>query len=178
MLRKITLLSVFALLASLSITAQVVAAQGGGIPPRIVQVATRTLLSDAPNGASCPYAMARNWHEAPVAPGTSITRMKVAIGNFHAAGAGGETAPGGTETATCSIEYPAGTFNQFTFSGTTSIDIPPLGMVFSDWNPLSTPIPNGAVSWERLWIHMSSGTFGMSVSVRFWPSVRSVSSQG
>lgn len=56
---------------------------------------------------------------------------------------------GADSTITASIEYPAGTYNQVTWSAATSGTIPNGGTLFSDMITLSTPIPVGAVFWVR-----------------------------
>lgn len=123
----------------------------GSDSSKIRQIATRSILSDTIWGAGGKgaYMMTRNQHEARNAQGKTITAVKVAVGNFYLNGQSGEIGPGVSKTTTCSIEYPAGTFNQCKFSGATFVAVPTGGLVWSDWITLSTPIPSGAIFWER-----------------------------
>lgn len=107
--------------------------------------------SPSSNNGSITTIMSRNYQVA----NDNISQLKLIFANFYAYG---EQNNGGTATVTASVEYPAGTFNQVTFSGgSTSVSISPGSSATSDFITLSTPIPVGAPFWIRTWYSNSSG---------------------
>lgn len=66
-----------------------------------------------------------------------------------------ETGSGGTATFTASVEYPAGTFTQFLFSGSASVVAADLSTVQSDTAIVS--IPKDALFWIRIWCNAVGG---------------------
>ena len=84
----------------------------------------------------------------------NITKLKVALQNFWVNG-GVEAGNGGSTTVTASIEYPAGTFTQLKFSGSSSGTIPSGSLLFSDYATVT--IPSGATFWVREFDNNASG---------------------
>ena len=89
----------------------------------------------------------------------NITSLKLAWSNWINNG----TNPGmaaNVMSIAASIEYPAGTFTQVTFSSATTGVAPALTTLYSDTIPVV--IPNGAQFWVRTW---QTGTLGVVFSV-------------
>lgn len=107
-----------------------------------------TRCNIAASGASFPELMVRSGHFAR----SNITKIKLLLGNYFVNENGGnwaETSNGGPITATASVEYPAGTFNQIKLLGSTPYTLPDLSTVVTDYVTLSVPIPAGAMFWIR-----------------------------
>jgi hypothetical protein len=116
------------------------------------EVATRTGLSFAVSTPSLSTAyMSRTFHYAR----QSLTSLQVVIPNFYVNPGVGETAIGAAATVTASIEYPAGTFTQVKFSGSTSGTIANGSYIVSD--PVSVTIPNGAFFYTRIYFSNPDG---------------------
>lgn len=88
--------------------------------------------------------------------GATVTRIKLVFTNWRA-DATNEVAGYNTIMVAGSFEYPAGTFNQLTFSGAASVSIPVDGIVESDELTLTTPFPNDAQGWARTYVSVSAG---------------------
>lgn len=118
------------------------------------QIATRSWI---PNNffATNKQIMSRTFHYAR----DVISSLQIVIPNFTVVSAAapnmGENGPGATATVTASIEYPAGTFHQATFSGSTSGTIADGGMIVTD--PIAVSIPNGAQFFCRIWYSCAAG---------------------
>ena len=67
----------------------------------------------------------------------------------------GEQSPGANLTLTASVEYPAGTRTQITFSGSASGVAAPLTELTSD--PINVTIPRGAFFWLHIFGQSSAG---------------------
>lgn len=114
------------------------------------QVATRGQLCNFVN-AGAPQAMYRSTHYMR----SSVKGLKLVFGNWYV-DASGEVACPGTATITASIEYPANTFTQVTFSGSTSGSCGSGLTIESDEAKIS--IPNGAPFWIRtFWVNATGG---------------------
>ncbi len=88
-----------------------------------------------------------------------ISSLKIAVANFRLTGSGSsaEQGTGGTMTVTASVEYPAGTFTQITFSGSASGSVASGGLLFSDATAGSLGIPAGATFWVRIFNQNTAG---------------------
>jgi hypothetical protein len=93
--------------------------------------------------ATTGYMMSRSAHIAR----DDITALQLVIPNWVVT-SNAETGPGSSCTVTASVEYPAGTFKQVTFSGATSILIADAAQAISDF--VSVAIPNGATFFVRI----------------------------
>lgn len=102
---------------------------------------------------------------------TDITRLKIGIPNWwvNSSSPFQELGTGGTATVTASIEYPAGTFTQVLFNGSSSGSIPDLTTLVSDW--VSVTIPNNTKFFVRIY-------FVNSVSVIPFSTTNPTSSAG
>ena len=92
------------------------------------------------------YSNSRSAHIAAQA----ITALKI----------GFENPTGASATITASIEYPAGTFTQLKFLGSSSVTMvsgSPRLQCFSDYAAVS--IPSGATFWVREFWHCTGGTY-------------------
>ncbi len=121
------------------------------------QVATRTFIPNTKSGSSN-YANSRTAH---VATQAMTTAPQLAFPGWYVNN-GLDTASVGL-TYTASIEYPAGTFTQVTWSASTSVAV---GAALAN-TPLSdtgitlaTPIPSGATFWVRNFCKVTSGSGG------------------
>jgi lysophospholipase L1-like esterase len=83
-----------------------------------------------------------------------ITSLQVVFPGWYLNGSFNETAPGADITVTASIEYPASTFTQITFSASTSGTIPNGGYLVSD--TVSVTIPADTMLWTRTFLESSS----------------------
>ncbi len=115
------------------------------------QVATRCAISAIfANNAN--QIMNRSKHHAT----ENITALQVAWANWYVAtDTGIETPTGAAATITASIEYPAGTFTQLTFSGSATGTIPDGGTLLSD--RATVTIPQGAAFYVRMFWTNSAG---------------------
>lgn len=112
----------------------------------IGQVATHCFL---PTSFSAPnkQAMSRTRHVAQ----SPICGAQLAFANFQ----GAEIATGAAATITASIEYPAGTFTQVKFGGSTSGSIADGSFIISD--PVAVLIPEGAAFFVRAYYTNTAG---------------------
>lgn len=141
---------------------------GGGGTPYMGVVATRSGGIDDSLATPNKQAMSRNFHLARIGGGNTIKSLKLVFSNYY----GPETPTGAPDTITCSIEYPANTFNQCTFGGLTSSSIPSGGQITSDLITLSVPIPDGAKFWVRQY---RTNTAGVHYSSAFCDVVNDAS---
>lgn len=113
----------------------------------------QTYLAQVATGCGVPNQLhASNlfsYSRAPHYARDDIKALQIVLPNWYVNGSMVETNGGGVGTWTASIEYPAGTFTQVTFSGS------PIGTVAAGANLVSdsvaVAIPNGAKFWTRLW---------------------------
>lgn len=115
----------------------------------------RMIQSNAPDTTN-KYMMARSAHVAT----DNLTSIKLAFSNFYNAGnlATGSIADiglGASATITASVEYPAATFTQVTFSASATGTILDIGILLSDY--LTVNIPFGATFWVRTFWHNTAG---------------------
>jgi hypothetical protein len=113
--------------------------------PYLGQVATRSFIpstSIAPGGNSW---NSRNAHYAR----DNIVALKFIDTNWGVTARVGEFTPGGTQTFTRSVEYPAGTFTQAKYSGSATRIAADGETVVSDWIPVT--IPSGSLFFSRKW---------------------------
>lgn len=92
--------------------------------------------------------------------GAAVTKLRGYWANWRA-GVNGEVAGSNAITIKAAIEYPAGTFQQFTFGGSASGTLAIDETKESDELTLNTPIPAGAQYWVRTYVAVTSG--------QFWP---------
>lgn len=121
----------------------------------LVASRSRMIQSNAPDTTN-KYMMARSAHIAT----ENLSSIKLAFSNFYNAGnlATGSIADiglGASATITASIEYPAATFTQVTFSASATGTISDIGVLFSDYVPVN--IPAGATFWMRTFWHNTAG---------------------
>ena len=107
------------------------------------QVATRCILPISRN-AGIKQCMSRTVHVAR----DRVSRLKIIIPNFYMV-TGVETAAGAATSVTASIEYPAGTYTQITFSGVATGSIADNSILVSDF--CNVTIPQGAKFYTRIW---------------------------
>lgn len=124
---------------------------GNGITPYLGQVATRASMNLNVFGTATTF-MNRTGHIARDA----ITSVQCAWANWYGANGGGYTAPAGTLTVTASVEYPAGTFTQLKWSGSTSVVVASGANPLSDATTIPGGIPNGATFWIRSFLAPSA----------------------
>lgn len=119
-------------------------------------VATRSRISDTAD-LTRTQMMSRSVHIA----SETISRVKIAIPNWYSIGSSpyADTGTGTTASVKASIEYPAGTFNQLKFSGSTTGSIPDKTTLVSDYINLTTVIPAGATFFVRIYFLNSGGIF-------------------
>lgn len=84
----------------------------------------------------------------------ALTSIRFVFGNFTQNN-GPDTGNGSASTITASVEYPAGTFTQLLFGGSTSGTMSSGGIVFSDY--VSVSIPANTIFWSRQFITNASG---------------------
>lgn len=90
----------------------------------------------------------------------NLSSVKIVFGAFFNTGPPSgtpDTGIGAAVTITASVEYPAGTFAQVKFSGSSTGTIPDAGVLFSDYAPVS--IPSGATFWVRNFRTSTGGIF-------------------
>lgn len=90
---------------------------------------------------------------------TAFSQAELILSNATGIDSGG---PGVSSVDTCSIEYPANTFTQCTFSSATSVTIPSGSLATTDLLTLTTPIPNGATFWVRIYHYISNGHIALN----------------
>lgn len=112
------------------------------------QVATKCYIPSAVSTIN-KTATSRSHHIAR----DDISALKIELPNWYWARGttGPETNGGGNITVTASIEYPAGTFTQVLFSGSSSKVIASGASALSD--AVSVSIPNGASFWVRTFVN-------------------------
>lgn len=113
------------------------------------QVATRSSMPNEKAGGGLTQVNARKYHYAR----DNITSLKLIYANWYSQ----EIAIGASATIEASVEYPAGTFNRVTFSGANQGTIPNGGQLVSDLITLSTPIPNGAKFYTKMFQTCATG---------------------
>ena len=123
---------------------------GNNVSPSLLNVATRTGYMAASSNGGLIQSMARTFHFAR----DKITKLKIGIPNWFYSG-NGEGSIGASLTVTASIEYPAGTFTQLTFGGSSSGTIPDATTGYSDF--VNVSIPNGSKFYVRIWRNCSAG---------------------
>lgn len=146
------LLVAFALLLPCVAAAQSRSAPSAGNGPPIYTgaIATRSYVP-TDNTSSNNSLNSRTTHFAR----TDIKSVQIVIPNFYTKGGIPETGIGGPATVTACLEYPAGTYIPFKFSGSTTGTIPNGGILTSD--SLSISIPFGAEFFTRIHILNSAG---------------------
>lgn len=130
----------------------------GTLPTYEGLVASRARFVINTNDATNKFMMSRSGHVATEA----LSSIKFAFANFSLTGAR-EQGNGAASTITASVEYPAGTFTQIKFAGSSSGSIPDADLIFSDFVTVSIPL--GATFWVRSFI---SNTAGLSYNT--WQS--------
>lgn len=126
-------------------------------------VATRGRLNDFySNSVSVAYMQSRTFHVA--TDDISAAELMFTGLYINATNENGVFAIG---DVSASIEYPAGTFNQVTWSGITSGHINN-NLLLSDMITLSVPIPTGATFWVRSLVHWTSGNKPYSTDGQHW----------
>ena len=132
------------------VEARYISQQGGGVPlAKLGFVATGGELPQNSNVTN-KQMMARSFHVAT----TAINAAQLVFPNFVGQK---EVGIGASATVTASIEYPANTFTQVTFGGSTSGTISNGGLLFSDMMTLGTQIPQGAIFWVRAYYTSTAG---------------------
>lgn len=131
--------------------------------PYIGPVATRGRLNDFfGNSTSLNYMQSRTFHVAT----DNISSAQVVFNGLYISG-GNENAAAGVGDITASIEYPAGTFNQLTWSGSPTGHMDGNNLI-SDKIILSTSIPTGSTFWVRSWVHWTSTNKPFSTDGMQW----------
>jgi hypothetical protein len=77
----------------------------------------------------------------------------------------GENSPGSNTSITAALEYPSGTYQQITFSGSATGTITSGSNITSD--RINNPPPKGAAFWIRAWASCSAGAsyhYGINVN--------------
>lgn len=133
-------------------------------------VATRGAVPTA-SSATNKQLMSRTRHYAR----DRITAMQLLFGNIYVPGL--EASGPGSITLTAAIEYPAGTYYQVKWSGSTSVTIAP-----GDIAPLSdnrsVKIPDGGKFWIRTWVTGASGIIYAEVKHIMGEDVSSIAASG
>lgn len=110
---------------------------------------TRGVQNDTTNK----WLMTRSAHIA----AENISALKAVFSNFSTDGGGADFGMGASTTIKASVEYPAGTFTQILFSGSSSGTISNINILFADYVTVSIPI--GATFWIRSLVNNSAGIF-------------------
>jgi hypothetical protein len=120
-------------------------------PDYLGNVATRAAQADS-FGSSNTQLQTRTYHIART--GFAVARIAVQVGTPS-----WEPFQPGTITATCALEYPAGTFNQCKFSGAASgVSSSGQYALVSDPIALAVAVPKGAGFWVRIhWANAGTG---------------------
>lgn len=116
------------------------------------QVATRSAVPTGLIGGNTVYMSRRAMKTR-----QAITSLQALCPNYYVTDPAGlaETGPGAAATITASIEYPAGTFTQIRFGGSTSGNIPNGGSLLTD--ACAVNIPNDTWFWFRAFVNCASG---------------------
>lgn len=122
-------------------------------PTGLRQVATRSYIPTLL--MSNQQCMARTMHVAR----DSITSLQTAYASWIGKASNGEQNTPQNLTIYASVEYPAGTFTQFKWGGSTFSTQLPGANYLSD--ALAVSIPKNATFWMRAYITTSTGTSGM-----------------
>ena len=126
---------------------------GGSAAPTLRLAATHT-RHHATSNLTNKQIMSRSAHDAV----TAIDSLAIMVSGFTLSqSAAGETALGGSQTITASVEYPANTFTQITFGGNASGTVPDGGVLTSDYTTGSLGIPQGATFWIRMFRTSATG---------------------
>lgn len=114
-------------------------------------IATRTGLPTTSFGTN-KYIQNRSGHIATA----NITAIRILVANAFTTDSGGpETTLGASGDYTASIEYPADTFTQITWSASATKTVADGATALSDYVTVSIPL--GATFWVRQWIHNTGG---------------------
>lgn len=119
--------------------------------PYLGCIATHGVIGEAMSAVNN-FFMTRSLHVA----SDSITALQLVFANF-AMNSNGEIPGGTTATYTASIEYPAGTFTQVFFAGSTSGAAVSGALLVSD--PVAVAIPVGASFFVRNYRVHAAGSF-------------------
>lgn len=134
------------------------------LPEYTGPVATRGRLNDFySTSSSLVYMQSRTTHIA-----TDNISVAQVIWNGLYINGPNENAVSATADITGSIEYPAGTFTQLTWSSGTTGHILSGQNLISDQVTLNTPIPEGAQFWVRSWVHWTSANRPYSTDSMDW----------
>jgi hypothetical protein len=126
----------------------IVVGGGGGGTATLRSIATRSQVP-ATFSATNKQFMSRSRHICR----TAVTQLKIAVANFY--GSNTDAAPGADATYTASIEYPAGTFTQVTFSGSATGTVTNGDYLLSDF--VNVTIPQDADFYVRLFYNNTAG---------------------
>lgn len=108
------------------------------------------------NGVTGAIAIQTSRNQYFAHPKGAISNLKLVYAQwYYDIGSFVETTVGNSSTITASVEYPAGTFTQVTFSGSPSASIADGGLLTSDI--ANVTIPAGAEFWVRT-CHVPDGT--------------------
>jgi lysophospholipase L1-like esterase len=133
-------------------TPSIHANQDNASPLKFAQVATRSRISGNRSGAVF-QLMSRSYHHAR----DDITSLKIAIPNWYIR-SGVESGIGGTAKVRASIEFPEGKIlGKFKFSDAETGTVQDLQTVLSDKLTFTTPIPNGAKFFIRIYYTNPAG---------------------
>ena len=122
-----------------------------GVQPFVGEVATRASVPDTFD-ATKTQMMSRSGHFAR----NDIKSLQIVLANFASTSPTfSEEAPGNSATVTASIEYPAGSCHQVTFSSSSTGSVPNAGSLVSD--ALTVIIPNGSKFWVRIYQTSAGG---------------------
>lgn len=114
------------------------------------QVATNCRMPTAAGLSSANTTMTRSLHYNRA--GKTLAKLQLRYPGWFVNGSLAEVGSGDTITITASIEYPLGTKNQVTWTGSPSHAIASgADGALSDEITLSTPIPAGEMFWVRTW---------------------------
>ncbi len=128
--------------------------------PYLGQVATGCYSGSNNFSATSNFRMSRSPHIARqtlTEAALVIPNWGVTTGASNAGAKDGTEFNGGAITLTASIEYPANTFTQVKWGGATSKTDAGGGTVVSDMMTLTTPIPEGALFWVRIYATCAAG---------------------
>jgi hypothetical protein len=123
-------------------------ASGGGSPAALRSIATRSQVPQSLSATNKQF-MSRSRHICR----TSVSQLKIVVANFF--GSNVDFLPGGPATYTASIEYPAGTFTQVTFSGSATGTVADGDFLLSDF--VNVTIPQDADFFVRMFYNNAAG---------------------
>lgn len=118
---------------------------GGQTGPTRLQ-ATRLGINLGKVNSSFAYFNARSFRFARVA----MNKTQIILPGFYVNSNVHGFTGASTVSFTASLEYPAGTFNQFKFSGSATGSVASLATITSDVLTLSVPVPKNAMFWIRI----------------------------